>query len=102
MPDITQLTESCFNRFESILFSILIGVGVDFVLHFAHAYTSHRGIVSKEKRTLHALLRMGPSVLGSAFTTLSTALIMVSMVYCLFITKAKTVQSNFDLGFLRS
>ncbi len=62
------------NRFESILFGVLIGVGVDFVLHFAHAYTSQRGIVSKEERTLHALLHMGPSVIGSAFTTMSTAL----------------------------
>jgi len=27
------------GTFESILFGILIGVGVDFVLHFGHAYT---------------------------------------------------------------
>eukprot|EP00584_Thalassiosira_punctigera_P012696 CAMPEP_0172573132 /NCGR_PEP_ID=MMETSP1067-20121228/136035_1 /TAXON_ID=265564 ORGANISM="Thalassiosira punctigera, Strain Tpunct2005C2" /NCGR_SAMPLE_ID=MMETSP1067 /ASSEMBLY_ACC=CAM_ASM_000444 /LENGTH=1496 /DNA_ID=CAMNT_0013365729 /DNA_START=147 /DNA_END=4637 /DNA_ORIENTATION=- len=63
--------------FESILFSILIGIGCDFVLHFGHAYTHIPGVVSKEVRTRHALISMGPSVLGSAFTTLTTALIML-------------------------
>lgn len=64
--------------FESILFSIVIGIGCDFVLHFGHAYTSLPGTVSRGRRTRHALIHMGPSVLGSAFTTLTTALIMLS------------------------
>lgn len=64
--------------FESILFSIVIGIGCDFVLHFGHAYTSLPGLVCNEERTRYALLHMGPSVLGSAFTTMSTALIMLS------------------------
>lgn len=57
--------------------SILIGIGCDFVLHFGHAYTSLPGDVNRESRTRHAVLHMGPSVLGSAFTTMSTALIML-------------------------
>jgi len=63
--------------FESILFALLIGIGFDFVLHFGHAYTMFPGIVSKEHRTRRALLDMGPSVMGSAVTTLSTAFIML-------------------------
>lgn len=63
--------------FESILFALLIGIGCDFVLHFGHAYTMFPGIVSKEHRTRRALLHMGPSVMGSAVTTLSTAFIML-------------------------
>jgi len=63
--------------FESILFSLLIGIGCDFVLHFGHAYTMFPGVVSKEQRTRRALFHMGPSVLGSAFTTISTAFIML-------------------------
>ena len=63
--------------FESILFALLIGIGCDFVLHFGHAYTMFPGIVSKEHRTRRALLHMGPSVMGSAVTTLSAAFIML-------------------------
>lgn len=63
--------------FESILFAILIGVGCDFVLHFGHAYTFFHGNVSRNQRTRFALLHMGPSVLGSGFTTLLTAIIMM-------------------------
>mmetsp|Transcript_10284 Transcript_10284/g.22249 ORF Transcript_10284/g.22249 Transcript_10284/m.22249 type:complete len:419 (+) Transcript_10284:1-1257(+) len=63
--------------FEIVLFSLLIGIGCDFVLHFGHAYTLPPGVVSKEERTRRALMHMGPSVLGSAFTTMSTGIIMM-------------------------
>jgi hypothetical protein len=63
--------------FESILFAVLVGLGSDFVLHFAHAYSMIPGKVNKRVRLKHAILHMGPSVLGSAATTLSTAIIML-------------------------
>ena len=59
------------------MFALLVGIGCDFVLHFGHAYTMFPGIVSKEHRTRRALLHMGPSVMGSAVTTLSAAFIML-------------------------
>ena len=62
--------------FESILFAILVGLGSDFIMHFAHAYSMIPGKVDKRVRMNHAISHMGPSVLGSAATTLSTALIM--------------------------
>ena len=67
-------------RFESILFGILIGLGCDYVLHFGYAYTrdGKELCLSKEVRTKRALLDMGPSVFASAFTTLSTALMMLA------------------------
>lgn len=34
-------------------------------------------IVSREERTRYAILHIGPSIIGSAFTTLSTAIIMM-------------------------
>ena len=63
--------------FESILFAILVGLGSDFIMHFAHAYSMIPGKVNKRVRMKHAILHMGPSVLGSAATTLSTAIIML-------------------------
>ena len=43
---------------ESICFAILIGVSVDFVIHFGHAYSKKKGTVSREERTKFALIRM--------------------------------------------
>ena len=72
--------------FESILFAVLVGLGSDFILHFAHAYSMIPGKASKRIRMKHAILHMGPSVLGSAATTLSTALIMQ---FCQITTNTK-------------
>mmetsp|Transcript_19254 Transcript_19254/g.39804 ORF Transcript_19254/g.39804 Transcript_19254/m.39804 type:complete len:1128 (-) Transcript_19254:503-3886(-) len=69
---------------ESILFAILIGISCDFVIHFAHAYTTLHGHASREERTLHALLSMGPSILAAGFTTFSAALIMLFTVITFF------------------
>ena len=69
-------------RFESILFSILIGIGVDYVLHFGHAYSAIPGIVCKEKRTHHALTSLGPSVIGSAFTVSVFSVTLLSTSQC--------------------
>ena len=41
---------------ESICFAILIGVSVDFVIHFSHAYVALPGNVAREIRTKHALI----------------------------------------------
>jgi len=62
---------------ESICFSILIGISVDFVIHFSHAYISLPGDVNRNERTKHALIHMGPSILAAAFTTLSSSTIML-------------------------
>lgn len=66
------------HSFESILLSISIGVGSDFVLHASHSYsTAPDSLVTKEERTRYAVLHIGPPIIGSAFTTLSTATIML-------------------------
>jgi len=62
---------------ESICFSVLIGVSVDFVIHFSHAYSHKPGNVSREERTVFALLHMGPSVLAAGATTLAGAMVML-------------------------
>merc|ERR1712232_37805 len=55
---------------ESICFSILIGVSVDFVIHFCHAYAHKSGVLDRGERTKEALIRMGPSILATAGTSL--------------------------------
>ena len=62
---------------ESICFAILIGVAVEFVIHFVHAYASKPGNVSRSERTKYALILTGPSILAAAFTTISVAIIML-------------------------
>ena len=61
---------------ESICFAIAIGLSVDFVLHFSHAYTTPVGKVDSQERTKFALISMGPSILAAAFTTVAGATIM--------------------------
>jgi len=46
---------------ESICFAILIGVSVDFVIHFSHAYSNKHGEINRMDRTKYALVKMGPS-----------------------------------------
>lgn len=69
---------------ESICFAILIGISCDFVLHFCHAYAHLKGNVSREVRTQYALLRMGPSILAAAVTTVCAAAIMLFTVVSFF------------------
>ena len=69
---------------ESICFAILIGVSVDFVIHFSHAYVTLPGNVARKIRTKHALIEMGPSILAAAFTTLAGAICMLFCVVTFF------------------
>lgn len=62
---------------ESICFSILIGVSVDFVIHFNHAYVHHKGELPREERTKYAMVTMGPSILATAGTTFFSAIVML-------------------------
>jgi len=63
---------------ESVCFSILVGVSVDFVIHFTHAYVhAHKGELSRKERTKFALVTMGPSVLATAATTFFSAIVML-------------------------
>lgn len=69
---------------ESICFAILIGISVDFVIHFGHAYASLPGNAPKGERTKYALINMGPSILAAAFTTMAAAIIMLFCVITFF------------------
>jgi len=62
---------------ESICFSILIGVSVDFVIHFTHAYVHQTGDVPRKERTKYAMVTMGPSILATAGTTFFSAVVML-------------------------
>jgi len=62
---------------QSVCFAILIGISCDFVIHFGHAYNHLPGSRTKEERTKHALLHMGPSILAAAVTSMSSAIFML-------------------------
>jgi len=62
---------------ESVCFAILIGISCDFVIHFGHAYIAFDGYRQREERTEYAAIHMGPSILASAMTTFSAALVML-------------------------
>ena len=70
---------------ESICFAILIGVSVDFVIHFVHAYSmAAHGDADRGFRTRYALISMGPSILATALTTILSAVIMLFTVITFF------------------
>ena len=69
---------------ESVCFAILIGVSCDFVIHFGHAYAACEGNTDRHERTYMALIRMGPSILAAAFTTVCAAAIMLFTVVTFF------------------
>jgi len=69
---------------ESICFAILIGVSVDFVIHFSHAYATLPGDADRGRRTKYALIQMGPSILATATTTILSAVIMLFTVITFF------------------
>merc|ERR1712085_215751 len=62
---------------ESVCFSILIGVSVDFVIHFNHAYVHYKGEVPRTERSKYAMVTMGPSILSTAGTTFFSAIVML-------------------------
>lgn len=72
------------SSLESVCFAILIGVSCDFVIHFSHAYSCLPGDRSRHERSKYALLRMGPSILAAAFTTLCAATVMIFTVITFF------------------
>ena len=69
---------------ESICFAILIGVSVDFVIHFSHSYSLWKGEHDRGERTQHALIQMGPSILATAFTTFCAAVVMMFTIIIFF------------------
>jgi len=69
---------------ESICFAILIGVSVDFVIHLAHAYTHLPGEADRGHRIKYALIKMGPSILATALTTILSATVMLFTVITFF------------------
>jgi len=80
----SSLTLLSHSSLESVCFAILIGVSCDFVIHFSHAYSSLPGDRSRHERSKYALLRMGPSILAAAFTTLCAATVMIFTVITFF------------------
>lgn len=54
------------------------------MIHLAHAYASKPGTVSRGDRTRYSLLKMGPSILATAVTTILSAVVMLFTVITFF------------------
>ena len=69
------------NILESIIFSVAVGMAVDFVAHYSHAYL-HAPVVqgeemsAREQKVKSSLTVMGVSVTSAAFTTFIAGAIM--------------------------
>lgn len=70
-----QLAGWSFGLAETVAATLVIGFSVDYTLHLGVAY-SESGGGTREERVADAAGVMGPTVLGSAVTTLSSALPM--------------------------
>ena len=71
---------------ESICFSVLIGLSVDFVIHFAHAFSHAPPAEAKDGdgRARHSLRTMSKAILSAGFTTAaaSVMLMVCEIVFC--------------------
>jgi len=70
---------------EAICFAILIGLSCDFVIHFSHAYAALKGDYSRNERTQHALIQMGPSILAAGVTSIIAATVMLFTIITFFV-----------------
>ena len=60
---------------EAVCFAILIGLSVDFIIHFAHMYC-HAPHEGRGDRTRHALRYMSVPVLSAGLTTFASSLLL--------------------------
>ena len=64
---------------ESICFSVLIGLSVDFVIHFAHAFSHAPPAEAKDGdgRARHSLRTMSKAILSAGFTTAAASVMLM-------------------------
>ena len=69
---------------ESVSVTILVGLSVDYVVHFAMHYKEvnvekedDSGLTERQKRVFQTALEMGPTVLGGAATSIGAALVLL-------------------------
>ena len=76
LESINMSSVSFSQVLESINMSLVVGLAVDYVVHFAEAY-NHSTHSDRLQRTRDALELVGVSVLSGATTTLGAALFML-------------------------
>merc|ERR1711916_308172 len=61
---------------ESVCITVVVGLSVDYVVHFANSYTESYA-KDRESRVTDALTVMGISVFSAALTTIGSAIILL-------------------------
>ena len=66
---------------ESVSITVLVGLSVDYVVHFAihygHVRVPESGFSERQKRVHETIAEMGPTVLGGAATSIGAAIILL-------------------------
>lgn len=78
-----KVLEFEFGVVEAFGATMFVGMGVDYCLHLAHGYHEAPGRSSKDK-IKHALIVLGPSILGGALTTIAGVAFLVPCRMVLF------------------
>ncbi|KAJ5077047.1 hypothetical protein M0811_00367 [Anaeramoeba ignava] len=68
---------------ESVTLTIIVGVSIDYVVHFAHAYT-HRNLPTRYLKVRYAMTDLGISVFSAAVTTLGAAFVLFFTIILFF------------------
>ncbi|CAK9073893.1 unnamed protein product, partial [Durusdinium trenchii] len=88
-----------FGVVEAIGATIFVGLSVDYCLHLAHAYNQAPGVNSKQKMR-HALVVIGPSILGGALTTIMGSAFLLPCRILLFQKLGWTLFANSAVSML--
>jgi len=82
-----------FGVVEAIGATVFVGLSVDYCLHLTHAYSEAPGEDSAAK-VKHALIFMGPSIMGGALTTIAGTAFLLPCKILLFQKLGWTLMSN--------
>ena len=75
---------TCFQVFECINLSLVVGLAVDYVVHLAEGYHASSA-EDRLTRTRDMLEQVGVSILSGALTTLGAAMFMFGAVIVFFV-----------------
>lgn len=92
------VTDRSLGAMEAVTLVVLVGLSVDYSLHYGHAY-HHAPAATRANRARHAMQVMGSSIISSAITTggASAFLLLASITVCVWQGAPRRWHTHFDL-----
>ena len=92
------VTDRSLGAMEAVTLVVLVGLSVDYSLHYGHAY-HHAPAATRANRARHAMQVMGSSIISSAITTggASAFLLLASITVCVWQAAPRRWHTHFDL-----